>query len=813
MITLNIYNLLRECKVERDVEQKYKQILSSYFPKATIGSPYYTDGLLENDDLKLLMEFKYDFDLTKRLQLVDLLIQMLYYLKQFELHGEELPSVLLGGDVNECFCLHSNDLLSYLNEDIDWSIAPSAAASNNPQLAKKLYDDQKIIPFIFNINNDHFNFQFVIDKINQLNIGVVQKIHITELNINRFFSYFRDRIIKQTNKYTPEELVAIFLNCLIDPGNNYPHPRKKNALVTNIAGDISINRSLYDAFFEHFESAYSVEEKKRLTAICDRLIADEARRFHGEFYTPTEWVLEAHKMIEDTFGPNWKEEYVVWDPAWGTGNLTRDFKFKELYCSTLNYGDLQVAQHYNPEAVKFQYDFLNDDVTPDGVLTIDHIKKIPDGLVQALKKNKPIIIFMNPPFGSAQNYDSSSKEKIGETSLSLLMKKSKLNFGDAQKQLYSQFLYKITNLNSNNINICLFSPPLFLTGEFFKYFRDYFMNIFCYKNGFLMNSIEFDGLSSWGICFSIWKKELCTNKETFLFKVKDRKDFKIQTIGKKIIYNLDNKLKASSWVRQDLKGLKTYDYPQMSSAIGIKQKGNGKIAKNNIGVFLTNANNVYCNTTNTSILSSAFTGWSGISIIPENFLKCSSLFTARKTITPNWVNQKDEYLAPNEQHPEYPQWNTDAIIYSLFNGSSNQSSLRQITYKDKLWDIKNEWFWLSNEQMLQLANENGFDELYHDAQGDNDRFVSNKIQESSFSEDAAEVYNKACELVVKTFPYREQLHEEHPEWHLHTWDAGWYQIKLILKKYFKDDLKEFNVLYKAFEDRMREGVYKFGFLK
>lgn len=93
-------------------------------------------------------------------------------------------------------------------------------------------------------------------------------------------------------------------------------------------------------------------------------IEDMEKRFHGEFYTPTEWVLEAHKMIEDIFGPNWKDEYVVWDNSWGTGNLTRDFKFKELYCSTLKYEDLKIGQHYNPEAVKFQYDFLNDDVTP-----------------------------------------------------------------------------------------------------------------------------------------------------------------------------------------------------------------------------------------------------------------------------------------------------------------------------------------------------------------------------------------------------------------------------------------------------------------
>ena len=73
-----------------------------------------------------------------------------------------------------------------------------------------------------------------------------------------------------------------------------------------------------------------IRDKETLTATQDRLIQDETRRMKGEFFTPTIWVDEAHKMISEQFGEDWKEKYVVWDPAWGTGNLTRDYKFKEL---------------------------------------------------------------------------------------------------------------------------------------------------------------------------------------------------------------------------------------------------------------------------------------------------------------------------------------------------------------------------------------------------------------------------------------------------------------------------------------------------
>lgn len=80
------------------------------------------------------------------------------------------------------------------------------------------------------------------------------------------------------------------------------------------------------------------------------------------------------------------------------------------------------------------------------------------------------------------------------------------------------------------------------------------------------------------------------------------------------------------------------------------------------------------------------------------------------------------------------------------------------------------------------------------------------------SPDAQAVLDKARELVVKSFPLREMFNQEHPEYHINTWDAGWYQIKGLLKEYMPDDLKEFNKLYKEFEDRLRPLVYELGFL-
>jgi hypothetical protein len=205
----------------------------------------------------------------------------------------------------------------------------------------------------------------------------------------------------------------------------------------------------------------------------------------------------------------------------------------------------------------------------------------------------------------------------------------------------------------------------------------------------------------------------------------------------------------------------------------------------------------------------------GFSVTENNFLKSMVLFSVRRIIRADWTNEKDEYLAPNQEHEQFEQFKYDSLVYSLFEPKSNQSSLRQIEYKGQMWDIKNEFFWMSKDRMKELADENGYDNLYNDARTSTDRHVYKLLfgEERIYdrlSDDAKVVLDKATELVERSMELRQVMAND--ENHLDAWDAGYSQLKLVWKEYFQEDFKEFRQHYKNLEERMRPLVYELGFL-
>jgi len=821
----NFFERISRSVIEREVEDVYNQGINLYFPDVDITHPFACDGYVDTKTsngkiLKLIIEYKLDELLASRTGRAKVLIQVLFYLKQFELNGMVLPNVCMVGDKNECFVIHINCLLKYLDEDVDWSVAPSSAYSKYPDLVLKIAGDDDINPFVFNIDKD-FSFNDVARKIEDLAENVQRYVHVNEHNISAIYDYFCRNVIKSTKKIKSHDLVGVFMGVITNGDDYYQHPTRKNILVTPM-GSVDINGDGFKSFFGYFQRNYTPQEKNNLTAIADRLIEDTDRRNSGDFWTPTLWVDYAHKMISEELGENWKDEYVVWDNCCGSKNLTRDYKFKELYCSTLFQSELDISERYNREGVSFQFDFLNDDIAGRDSLLGVYSDKLPKGLKDALLENKPIVFFLNPPYARAGKSENGglmgTTKGTTETMVNTQMKTNKI--GACSANLYAQFLYRILQIkkqfNLTNCHITLFSPTQFLTGTSWEGFRNIYLNEFVFDNAIQFKASHFaDCADTWGISFSLWHNGITENKNDFEYTLTDSVEGEIVERGKKIVYNNDGVKIASEWVKSVGKYDKSEDVHCFKSGVNISNK-TIKSSKNTIGWFTNGNNNVNHSKQDVFLMCSPNSiGKTNVPVFAENFTRCTALFAARRLVKADWINWADEYLVPNENHPKWNEFMNDSIVYSLFESKSNQSSLRQVEYKDKLWDIKNEFFWMSKSEIMELANKNNQDFTYEDARTADERYVYAYVRDhrDDFSPEAIKVLEKAEELVRKSFKYRELFDDDHKEYQILNWDAGFYQLKALWKEYLKDDFEDFKNLYKVLADKMRPMVYELGFLK
>lgn len=819
------FDKIKEAKIERTVEDVYNEGINLYFPTDKgIEYPFACDGFVDtktdNDKvLKLIIEYKFNEMMFNTVSRAKVLVQVIYYIKKFEQNGMILPNVCMVGDKDECFVMHTNELLKYLDENVDWSISPSNAATANPDLVLKISQDANINPFIFEID-ENFNFKLVAEKIKDLAENIQRYVRVTEHNLSKIFDYFCKNVLKGKTKLSGHDMVEIFMGVIGDKMNYFQHPSSPNILVCK-GRNVNMNGNAFKSFFGYFDRNYTPQETMCLNGIADRLIVDADRRNSGDFWTPTMFVDYAHDMISKKLGEDWKEKYVVWDNCCGSLNLTRDYKFGELYCSTLYQSELNIGADYNPEATKFQFDFLNDEIVSKNSLLGVYNDKLPKGLKDALINNKPIVFFINPPYATANVMSTDEKHKAGvaKTMINEQMLKDKI--GASSQNLYAQFLYRIIQIknefNLTNCHIALFSPTLFLTGSSYAKFRNVFLNEFSFDNAIQFKASHFaDVADNWGISFSIWHNGETFEKNNFNYTLIDNENGEIVEIGNKVVYNIDGLKTASEWAKEPIKKLKTFETINVSSAIKIRPDTSDNRGTNfdgSFGYFLNAGNNVNKNTQSVSLFTMAYGNGNGHGINTDNFDRCTTLFSARRLVKEEWFNWIDEYIAPNTEHPAYNEFVNDSLIYSLFESKSNQSSLRNVDYKGKKWDIKNEFFWLSNKEIENLSNTNGFTQTYNDARTSKERYVYNKLQTITLSPEAQDVLNKASDIVRNTFKYRELFNQEHPEYQIMNWDCGWYQIKALAKEYAKSDYEEFVKLFKELENKMRPMVYTLGFLK
>ena len=803
------FDKIKESKIERSVEDAYNEGINQYFPTDKgIQYPFACDGYVDtktdNDkDLKLIVEYKFNEVMFNTVSRAKVLVQVIYYIKKFEQKGLVLPNVCMIGDKDECFVMHTNELLKYLDEKVDWTISPSNAATSNPDLVLKVSQDTNINPFIFEVN-ENFNFKSVADKIKDLADDVQRYVHVTEHNISNIFDYFTSRVIKNSKKISPNDIVAIFIGVITDGDNYYVHPKKPNYICTPF-GDIQIDASQFKGFISHFSRTYTPQEKMKFAEISDRLIEDTNRRNKGEFYTPTLFVDYAHKMISEALGDNWKDEYVVWDNCCGTKNLTRDYRFKELYCSTLENAELEISSRYNPEAVSFQFDFLNDTIAGRESLTGVYDDKLPIGLKDALLENKPIVFLLNPPY-SYHGGQSGSGKGASDTKVKELMIKNNI---DGKGELYIQFLYRISiikqKFNLTNCYIALFCKQ-FICRSSFKSFRKDFLNHFCFIDGFMFCAGEFDNVSNhYGLTFNIWKAEKDTNNNYFAHNVVENINGEIKILKKnKLLYNTDNNNSFFDTILNDAKRIN--EFPNFRHKF-LAYDDNIKVPNNYIGC-------IYKSLVGTKLSTMPYSGNNGAKFMltPDNYKDSISYYALTHLTHNSWKDGQNEFLIPNKNHLYYDNFVNDALMFCIFNGDYDWS-LRNVNYHDKVWDIKNEFFWMSKSEIESLANKYNNDDCFNDAHTSSERFVYEKLQTITLSAQAQAVLDKASDIVRNTFKYRELFNQEHPEYQINNWDCGWYQIKALCKEYAKSEYDEFVKLYKKLADKMRPMVYELGFLK
>ena len=76
--------LLDEAKTEKDVENAYRAEIAQCLPNAKITSPFGSDGFVEFETVRLLLEAKYDWDMKHKTDSCKALGQLVFYLKKFE---------------------------------------------------------------------------------------------------------------------------------------------------------------------------------------------------------------------------------------------------------------------------------------------------------------------------------------------------------------------------------------------------------------------------------------------------------------------------------------------------------------------------------------------------------------------------------------------------------------------------------------------------------------------------------------------------------------------------------------------------------
>lgn len=794
---LTLYKDLQNAKSEEDVKDAYIKAL---------GLKGVTKGLIDIQTKEVWFEAKD----TGNHSTYKMFTQLLHYVQAAINKGETVPPFLAVIDTDKAALMKLSDVLPFLDKKtVKWGKSAS-------QYTQEALDEisahigTHFVSFKISTHED----EFISTVKAAIKSGDIIRIQITPDNLKQVFDKWVGMIGDELIGVKSEDYALLFFADIMHDGTISTHTNltaellhKNNAPIFSLKGqNFELgNQEGYRQFWAIYHKPPKAEYRDYILERRDSLIPLDERSFKGAYYTPLHVVDKAYDQLSETLGKNWQKDYIVWDMCCGVGNLeVKHSNHRNIYMSTLDQADIDIMKATKTcvAATRFQYDYLNDDITDDGEIDYNLSGKLPTGLQEAIATGKKILILINPPYGETGagiGQGKKNKKGVEQTRINTSM----MDAGYASKELFVQFLTRISK-ELPTATLAMFSTLKYVNAPNFEKFRTNWNAE--YLGGFVVHSKAFDGINGdFPIGFLIWKTDQnSTTGIPFTDITAEVLDKKANQIGSKKFYRLPSNTFLNAWINKP-KTNKELALP-LSNAITISKNPRMKTSCDHmLGYLYASNNDLQHAAIETCITSSIYTGGNGggCYITAENLWQVAVLFSVRRLIKPTWLNDRDQFLQPTQVLTD--EFKTDCLVWMLFNGSNLTASANDIEWNGKKWSLVNHFIPFNEAEI-------GASERFESD------FMVEYLADKTMSPEALSVLDNGKILWKSYFSYTDPR-AVREEYRLNRQDVGWYQVRCALKARNASsqtapvNFKPLEKAYQTLTEKLRPQVFTLGFLR
>lgn len=791
---MSLVTELGKTKTEEDVKDAYVKAL---------GLKSHSKGLIDIRTDEIWFEAKWTNS-----QPVLMFTQLLFYVRDARKKGENIPPFLAVIDREKAAIMETAKALPIMTDKtISW---PKSASQVDKKVAAQAAPYIETHFVVYKLDSHEKEFIGAVKT--AIKEGKLVRTPINPANLRQVFDRWVEMIGSEIEGVSESDHALLFFADIMHDGvkaamANLParllHEDGRPVFLLNSKTyELSSDRG-YRKFWAIYHRPPEEEYRKYLLERRDSLLPLDERSFKGAYYTPLHIVDKAYDLLAKTLGANWQKNYVVWDMCCGVGNLeVKHLYHRNVYMSTLDDDDMRImnTSHTCVGATKFQYDYLNDDVTDEGEIDYSLSNKVPAPLRQAIqdakdkKKGAPkILVLINPPYGetgSGIGKGDTNKKGIEKSKINIQM-----DFGYASKELFVQFLARIRK-ELPNATLAMFSTLKYVVSPNFEAFRSQWQAE--YLDGFVVHSKAFDGINGdFPIGFLLWD----TSRKHPVTSVKTEALTKSgESVGEKYFFNRPASTYLNKWITPP-KTNKTPALP-LSNAFTISSNPRQKTSCDNmVGYLYASNNDLQHAGMETLIASSIYTGGNGggLYINANNLEQVAVVYTVRRIVKPTWLNNRDQFLQPTA--PLTADFKSDCLIWMLFNGSNLTAGCGGLEWQSQQWTLVNHFIPFTE---IEVGASGRFDST----------FMSDHIATLKLTPQAKAVMDEG-RRIWKTFHKTKLEKRIRDEFKINRPDVGWYQIRRSLEANQENEVVDFTPFKDAYEEltlKLRPKVFELGFL-